>query len=570
MQANNPSIEERHLLLSEVLKEDSREEDFENIIKSLSPPTEITNIASPGSFKDIKIGIIGGGTAGLSAAVELKKLGYNITVFEASSRIGGRIYTHYFDKNRTIYGELGAMRIPISHETTWHYINKFDLKTRPFIQSNQNTFLYTQGVRIRNREDNIQKYLYPLFNLPYNERTLPYSYFPKQAYIKKILNMTPKERVQLITTLPKYTNNLLNLDQFNLRDAYEVENISENAINLVQSISPLERGLFYSNILEILSEEYSAAFSLLYEIVGGLYKLPEALFKATIDNNSPYYSDIPKESLGSVKWKFNSLVNGLYCKGNKRVINYFNNNQLYNDKFDLILCALPFSSLRNVDIYPKFSDRKMQAIRQLNYVALQKSIIHFKNRFWEFDTPEGGIVGGGSYTDLPIASIWYPSDHGECIDTELKPSYDYLFKSPLNKWKRKKGCRPYEDGVLIASYNAGLDSIRLGNLNKPLRNYKLIRQIELVHGLPFGYLDDLVLDIKTINWNRKNPYLGATCYMDPSQKRIYSYNITLPELNNTIFFAGEHISSTHAWVQGALLTGMTAANNIAYQSLKMK
>ncbi|MBS4534608.1 FAD-dependent oxidoreductase [Clostridium sp. D2Q-14] len=570
IQNNNPSKEERYLLLEEVLKEDGREEDLKNIIKYLSPPPDITTIAPPGSFKNIKVGIIGGGLSGLASAVELRKLGYDITVFESSNRIGGRVYTHYFDKDKSLYGELGAMRIPISHETTWYYIDKFNLNTRPFIQSNKNTFLYAQGVRIRAKESNIQKYFYPLFNLPYSERNLPFSYFFNQAYTKKLLSIPSEERIQLITSLPKYTREILDLDNLSNRDAYEIENISENAINLIQAITPLERGMFYNNLIETLSEEYVAAFSILYEIIGGLHKLPEALFETTIANNSFYYSDIPKQDLGTIQWKFNSLVNCIYSKGNKRIINYFNNNESYNDAFDLIICAIPFSSLRNVDIYPKFSNRKMQAIRQLNYAPLQKSIILFEDRFWEFDTPEGGIIGGGSSTDLPIGHIWYPSDHAQCVDTNFKPNYNYLYRSPMNKWKLKKECTPYEKGVLTASYNAGLDSTRLGNLNKPVRDYKLLRQVEIVHGFPPGYLDNLVLDIKTINWNRKSFYLGGVCNMNPSQKRIYSYNITLPELNNTIFFAGEHISSTHGWMQGALLTGMNAANSIAYQSLKMK
>ncbi|MBS4537240.1 FAD-dependent oxidoreductase [Clostridium sp. D2Q-11] len=571
IQTANPSTEERHLLLLEALKEEGREGDFHNIIKYLSPPTAITNIAKPGTFKDIKIGIIGGGLAGLSACVELKKLGYNITVFEASDRIGGRVYTHYFDRNRHLYGELGAMRLPVAHEATWYYINKFNLKTRPFVQSNENAFIYTKGVRIRNKEENIMKYLYPLFNLPYAEKLLPYSHFQYSAYTKKLLSIPPEKRVELLLSLCRYSDIIVRLDSLSNRDSYQVENISESAINLVQSINPLERGLFYNSLLEGVTEDYTATFSFLYEIVGGNYRLPESLFKASIDNDSLYYSEIPSNLLGKVTWNFNSYVTGLYCEGNKRIVSYFNKRkELCHEKFDFILCAIPFSSLRNVDICPEFSNRKMQAIRQVNYAPLEKTAIHFKKRFWEFDIPEGNIVGGGTSTDLPIGSIWYPSDHAECINTAISPNYNYLFKSPMDKWKIKKECSPYEEGVLIASYNAGLDSIRLGNLHKPLRDYKVLRQVELAHGLPNGYLDDLVLDIKTINWNRKSFYLGGVCYNNPDQKVIYSYNMTLPELNKTIFFAGEHISPVHGWIQGALSTGMNSANNIAYESYKFK
>jgi hypothetical protein len=60
--------------------------------------------------------IIGAGATGLSAAVMLQFIGFtNITVLEASSRVGGRAYTHHFtagvECNHNYY-DVGAMRIP--------------------------------------------------------------------------------------------------------------------------------------------------------------------------------------------------------------------------------------------------------------------------------------------------------------------------------------------------------------------------------------------------------------------------------------------------------------------------
>ena len=136
IQPINPTDEERHKMLMITLEEANRTEDFDNLVELLSPPKDITTIGAPGSCKGIKVGIIGGGIAGLSSAFELRKLGFDVTIFEMQeNRIGGRIYTHYFDKDKRVYGELGAMRIPVDHETTWHYINTFGLKTRPFIQT---------------------------------------------------------------------------------------------------------------------------------------------------------------------------------------------------------------------------------------------------------------------------------------------------------------------------------------------------------------------------------------------------------------------------------------------------
>ena len=76
-------------------------------------------------------------------------------------------------------------------------------------------------------------------------------------------------------------------------------------------------------------------------------------------------------------------------------------------------------------------------------------------------------------------------------------------------------------------------------------------------------------DYKTINWNNDEYALGAFAWYAPGQNQLFAYHSYLPEFNNKVFFAGEHISPYHAWMQGALQTGMVAANNIAYM-LKTK
>ena len=118
-QVLNPTNEQRREMIRNSLETDGRPEDYEYIVRLLSPPPDITNYAQLGELEGIKIGVIGGGLAGLSAAFELRKLGADITVLEANdSRIGGRVYTWYFDSEGKYYNEFGAHRIPVTHETT--------------------------------------------------------------------------------------------------------------------------------------------------------------------------------------------------------------------------------------------------------------------------------------------------------------------------------------------------------------------------------------------------------------------------------------------------------------------
>lgn len=45
----------------------------------------------------LKVGILGAGASGLYSALLLHSLGIDYEILEADCRVGGRIYTHYFD-----------------------------------------------------------------------------------------------------------------------------------------------------------------------------------------------------------------------------------------------------------------------------------------------------------------------------------------------------------------------------------------------------------------------------------------------------------------------------------------
>ena len=163
-------------------------------------------------------------------------------------------------------------------------------------------------------------------------------------------------------------------------------------------------------------------------------------------------------------------------------------------------------------------------------------------RFWEEDEDYGRIIGGVSTTDLSITSIMYPSDHA------------------INSGN------PNEPGVLVGSYNLNKYATYLGNANSDLHVELVKRQVEKVHGLPVKYLDSVVTQFKHIDWDSQQWFRGAVALLTPEQKRIFSYDILKPEYNNRVFFAGEHTSATHGWMQGALYSGMLAADKIAYNA----
>jgi len=540
IQPNNPTDSQRYELIKYILASSRRIEDFQSIVQLLSAPVKNKELSSAGKFKGVKVAVVGGGLAGLSAAFELRKFGVNITIFEASEdHIGGRVHTHYFNKDKNLYGELGAMRIPASHETTWHYINLFKLNTRPFIQKNKNAFIYVDNERTQNDPEgkNIKEKIYPKFQLKTWEKNLPWSKLNSYALEEHLINLHVSLRTEILRIRNKYSSQYLNLERLSVRQAMEVLGLSEDAINLISSVDPIVGSFLYNSYNEILQDIYPVNFAYLYEIVGGMTKLPLAFYNSLTSNNPEEYDGIPSSMLGKVNWRRGNWVEGIYQreKGGKVALSYKNkhSDKTYMEAFDYVVCAIPFSTLRNIKITPLFSNKKMEAIREINYSNAQKTLFLCDNRFWEKGGVNEKIIGGISFTDKIITSIVYPSDHG--LDMS---------------------------GVLLASYNLGLDADRLGSITDERRINIIKRQIEEVHGLEYGYLDNIVKEFVTREWNKEQWALGAFSMFFPEQKRIYLYEMQRPEYDNRIFFAGEHISCNHAWMQGALYSGITAANNL--------
>jgi len=85
----------------------------------------------PRELLGAEVAIVGAGMAGLTAAHELMKLGLKPVVYEAS-RLGGRLRSQAFDGGQGVVAELGGMRFPRSGTAFFHYVDRLGLSTEPF------------------------------------------------------------------------------------------------------------------------------------------------------------------------------------------------------------------------------------------------------------------------------------------------------------------------------------------------------------------------------------------------------------------------------------------------------
>jgi lysine 2-monooxygenase len=96
----------------------------------------ITHPAGLGSIPHERLGeevaIVGAGMSGMVAAYELMKMGLRPVVYE-SSHMGGRLRSQQFEGAPVgVIAELGGMRFPVSSTSFYHYVDLLGLDTAPF------------------------------------------------------------------------------------------------------------------------------------------------------------------------------------------------------------------------------------------------------------------------------------------------------------------------------------------------------------------------------------------------------------------------------------------------------
>lgn len=81
--------------------------------------------------KDAKVAIVGAGAAGLSAGLELKRLGYaSVTIFEQAKEVGGKSYTVKF--NGRLHDMGATMGIKLMYSNIEKLASQFGQKTTRF------------------------------------------------------------------------------------------------------------------------------------------------------------------------------------------------------------------------------------------------------------------------------------------------------------------------------------------------------------------------------------------------------------------------------------------------------
>jgi len=189
---------------------------------------------------------------------------------------------------------------------------------------------------------------------------------------------------------------------------------------------------------------------------------------------------------------------------------------------DYVICAIPFSVLRNVKFSPAVSREKQLAIDHLGNTSVVRVFLQTRQRFW---LDQG--LNGAATTDLPMMT-----------------AYDKTFYQP--------GTRG-----LLEAYIAGERARKLAAMSPDERLRFTVSQIEMIHPAIREYYEGG----SSVCWDDEQWSRGAYAWFRPGEMTSLLPHIASPE--GRIHFAGDHTSPAPGWMNGALQSGNRVAREVA-------
>ena len=440
---------------------------------------------------DAKVIILGAGVAGLAAALKLRESGYDVVLLEARTRPGGRVHTLREPFSDGLHAEAGAGRIPITHALTLEYVKRYALELDPFYpESGSEVFLWG-GKRqvVPHGGDPDLKAL--TLNFTATERKAGFGglsalYFDK---LREEIRKLPNDGWPF-AAFGKYKN-------LGYADYLRSQGASTDAIRY------LTQGFDEDSLLDFAHDAVSHAVPKLWKIRGGNDRLPYAMAH-TLRDRIRYGAEVRRVEQTATEARVTYVAGGV----------------THTESAARVICTLPFTVLRDIEVTPAFSTGKMDAIRNMYLGPVARVFVQTRTRFWE---REG--LNGFATVDQPL-ELWSPT-YKEPGTRGIVMSYIY-----------ENLAREYSE----LSPQAQID-----------RSLKLYEQVHPGIGREFEAAT-------TWSWLSEKYSRGAYLVTKAGQFDMLRHVATV---EGRVHFAGEHTSPWPGWIQGALHSGLRTAQEVA-------
>ena len=501
----------------------------------LLPGAPAPAFALPPNGRDGQAGrrviIIGAGLAGMTAAYELGKLGYDCTVLEARHRSGGRVWTIRGGTTETelsdgpsqtsafangLYFNGGAARIPHHHQLTLHYCRELGVPLEIFNAGNEAAYLYNEPVagsgrsgplanrrmRIREYHNDMRGYTTELLAKALDQGALDQQLTKED--IEKLIDFLKNEGDLNTAHLYKGTNRrgyksvsgnaLPGMSGASSRDASPGAGATPGELTDPYGLTDLLRSGFMQPVFYNVGDYVYEQQTTLMQPVGGMDALPKAL---------------EKKLAGKIL--FNAPVTELRKTETGVRVVFEQEGKPVEMTAEFCVCTLPLPVLKKLE--SDLSGAIKRAADFVPYIKTGKIGLQFGRRFWEEDDH---IYGGISRTNLDINQIWYPS---------------FGFQG--------------KKGVLIGYYNFYGRAEAVGAMSVAEREKLALTQGAKIHPqYPAEFENSFSLAWQRIPYSEG----GWATYDDATRRKYYP---ALLEPDGNIYLAGEHTTYLTAWMAGA-------------------
>jgi monoamine oxidase len=328
------------------------------------------------------VAIVGAGIAGLHAAYVLKNAGINATIYEASSRCGGRILTVTDLMGPGLWTEMGGEFIDSTHEDILKLCKKFNL---PLLDREPD---FASG---------LEEFAYFFNGKHYYFRDLLKEMQPfRTQLIKDVAALSKEITFEKFSAADQHFDNMSissYLDQLGikgwLRSMFEMAYLAEIGLDASDQSAINMLGIF--NPSNEKRNELFGSSDERYSVIGGNNLLTNALQKEL------------KEQL-----QFGHYLTALAKNNsNQYVLTFKTNGGTFKDiKADIVIMTMPFTILREVDIKVPLPQWKMNAIKNLGYGQSSKLFIGVNERTWRqqgfagYCFTDNGLQNGYDHTQM--------------------------------------------------------------------------------------------------------------------------------------------------------------------------
>jgi monoamine oxidase len=446
--------------------------------------------------------ILGAGIAGLTVAYELEQAGYDVTVVEASHRVGGRNMSirhgdiidemgHRricnFDDDPDLYFNPGPARIPGHHKRILHYCKSLGIELQVKANFSRPAYVHDpqhfdgKPIRLSRYVADTRGFIAELL----------YKAVDKNVFDKPLSEEDRERLLQLATAYGDLGKN--GSYTGSSRGGY----VSGGFIKPGEYYAPLELGALLDSDywrLGLAASENPDWAEPLMEVKGGMDNITR-IFAANI--RQPILLNAPVQSIQNMP----------------RGIDIVFNHEGRRKKISADWCFNSIPAHLMVGIPNNFSKDYQDGLGALKPNNFFKIGLQMKERFWERE----GIYGGITNTNQRINQIWYPS-HG------------------IHKQK----------GVVLGTYAFGAEQSAFFERMTPEERIDFAGKCgDKVHAGYSNYIEAGV----TVPWGRMNHMMGCSAIWTDELREQHYERLRSPEGRH--YMIGDQISYHPTWQEGA-------------------